>query len=168
MRELHKSKTSQSTFVFLFVQWDGLRLHWIILHLVARWLSNGQVLERIVEEEVPVITFLKKQKQTSFAEQSSQEKFVANVTHLADIFDSLNSHNQSIQGTEFTVFDHKEKFIAYYKKLILWQSYVKRSEYDMFSQLKAYLSEKNVYMKKIITGHFEQLTKNFKSIILSR
>ena len=37
---------------------------------------------------------------------------------------------------------------------------MKRNEYDMFPQLKAYPSEKNLNTKEIITGHLEQLTKN--------
>ena len=91
----------------------------LLLHSEARWLSKGQVLKRIVE--LPeVITFLKKQKQTSLAEQFSQEKFIANVTYLADMFYSLNSLNQFMQGPGFTVIDHNAKITAYYKKLILW------------------------------------------------
>ena len=83
---------------------------------------------------------------------------MANVTYLAGIFDSLNSLDQSMQGPVFTVIDHNAKITAYYKKLIPWQSYVKRNEYDMFPQL----FEKNVNMKEIITGHLEQLTKNLE------
>ena len=87
---------------------------------------------------------------------------MANVTYLVDRFDSLNSLNQFMQGPGFTVIDHNAKITAYYEKLILWQSYVKRNEYDMFPQLKAYLFEKNVNMKEIIIGHLEQLTKNLE------
>ena len=92
----------------------------------------------------------------------SQEKFMANVTYLADRFDSLNSLNESMQGPGFTVIDHNAKITACYKKLILWQSYVKRNKDDMFPQLKTYLSEKNVNMKEIIIGRLEQLTKNLE------
>ena len=87
---------------------------------------------------------------------------MANVSYLADIFNSLNSLNQSMRGPGFTVIDHNAKITAYYKKLILWQSHVKRNEYDMFLQLKAYLSEKNLCMEEIITGHLDQLTKKFE------
>ena len=37
-----------------------------------------------------------------------------------------------MQGPGFTVIDHNAKIDAYYKKLILWQSYVKKNKYDMF------------------------------------
>ena len=134
----------------------------LLLHSEARWLSKGQGQKRIVELQEEVTTFLRKQKQTFLPEQFSQEKFMASVTYLADIFDSLNSLNQSMQGPVFTVIDHNSKITAYYKNLILWQSYVKRNEYDIILQLKAYLSEKNVNMKEIITGHLEQRTKNLE------
>ena len=81
----------------------------LLLHLESHWLSKGQVLKRIVELQEEVTTFLKKQKQTSLAEQFCQEKFMANVTYLADIFDSLNSLNQSMQGPGFAVIDHNAK-----------------------------------------------------------
>ena len=99
----------------------------LLMHSESRWLSRGQVSKRIVELQEEVITFLKKQKQTSLAELFSQEKFMANVSYLADIFNSLNSLNQSMQGPGFTVIDHNAKITAYYKKMILWQSYVKRN-----------------------------------------
>ena len=98
----------------------------------------------------------------ALAEKFSQEKFMANVTYLADIFDSLNSLNQSMQGPGFTVIDHNAKINAYYKKLILWHSYVKKNKFDMFPQLKAYLSERNVDVQGIITEHLEQLIKKLK------
>ena len=86
----------------------------LLLHSEARWLSKGQDLKRIVELQEEVIAFLKKQKQTSVAEQFSHEKFMANVTYLADIFDSLNSLNQFMQDPGFTVIDHNAKITAYY------------------------------------------------------
>ena len=50
----------------------------------------------------------------ALAEKLGQEKFMANVTYLADIFDSLNFLNQFMHGPEFTVIDYNAKINAYY------------------------------------------------------
>ena len=76
------------------------------------------------------------------------------------MFDALN--NQSMQGPGFTVINHNAKITAYYEKLNPMARYMKQNEYDMFSQLKAYLSESNVNMQEIITEHLEQLTKKLE------
>ena len=85
----------------------------LLLHTEVRSLSRGQVLKRVYELHEEIITFLSKQNHLSLA-----EKFIANVAYLADIFNSLNILNQSMQGPGFTVIDHAAKITAYYNKLI--------------------------------------------------
>ena len=51
------------------------------------------------------------------SQKFSQESYIANVAYLADIFNSLNSLNQSMQGTGFTDIDYASKITAYYKNL---------------------------------------------------
>ena len=53
----------------------------------------------------------------SLAEKFSQEKLITNDAHLTDIFNSINSLNQAMQGTGFTIIDHAAKITAYYKNL---------------------------------------------------
>ena len=90
---------------------------------------------------------------------SLAEKFIANVAYLADIVYSLNFLNQSMQGAGFTVINHVAKITAYYKKVILWQTYVNRDEFGMFSQLENYIARKNINVKDTIIGHLEKLSK---------
>ena len=71
-----------------------------------------------------------------------------------------------MQGPEFTVIDHSAKIIAYYKKQILWQTYIKREEFDMFPDLKKYLVEKEVNNKNTIIEHLENLTKKLNNIMV--
>ena len=66
-----------------------------------------------------------------------------------------------MQGAGFTVIDHTAKVAAYYKKLILWKSYVIRDEYDMFTELKHYVCCKEVDIKQTIIGHLELLAQKF-------
>ena len=59
----------------------------------------------------------------ALAEKFSREDFNAKITDLADVFDSLNSLNLSMQGAGFTGIDHAVKVAAYHKTLILCKSY---------------------------------------------
>ena len=54
---------------------------------------------------------------------------MANVIYLADIFDSLNSLNSCKVLDSPSLITTRKLLPAYYKKLILWQSYVKQNEY---------------------------------------
>ena len=89
----------------------------LLLRTVVRWLSRGQVLKRVYELRKEIATFLNKQNHVSMAEKFTQEKFIANIAYLADIFYSLNSLNQSIQGTGFTVIDHAAKNYCLLQKI---------------------------------------------------
>ena len=90
------------------------------------------------------------------------EKFIANIAYLTNIFNSLNSLNQSMQGTGFTVTDHAAKITAYYKKLILWQTYVNRDEFNMFPELEKYIAGKRLNVKDTIIGHLDKLSKKME------
>ena len=107
-----------------------------------RWLLRGQVLKRVYELREETVTVLNKQNHVSLAKKFSLEKFISNVT---DIYNSLNSPNQSMQGARFTVIDHAAKITAYYKKkLILWQTYVDPNEFSMFHELEKYIAGKRI------------------------
>ena len=77
------------------------------------------------------------------------------------VFDSLNCLNLSMQGAGFAVIDHAAKVVAYYKKLIVWKSYVARDECDMFPELTQYICGKEVDIKQTIIGHLKQLGQKF-------
>ena len=136
----------------------------LFLHTKVRWLSRGPVLKRVLELCEEIIFFLNQQKNVSLAERFTQKKFVANIAYMSDIFHSLNCRNEYrfIDFHGFTVIDHSAKITAYYKKLSLWQTYIKRDEFDMFPDLKKYLVGKEVNIKSTIIEHLEKLTKKIE------
>ena len=108
----------------------------LLLHSEVRWLSRGRVLKRICDLRGKIVIFLGQQNFIALAEKFSQD-FKEKIAYLADIFDSLNCLNSSVQDAGFTsvnfvlkvfVIDYAAKGAAYYKKLILWKSYVARDK----------------------------------------
>ena len=119
------------------------------------------MLKRVCDLRDEVVIFLRPQHFTELAEKFSREDFNAKIAYLADIFDSLNCLNLSMQGVGFTVIDHAAKVAAYYKKLILWKSYAARNQYDMFAELTKYICGKEIDIKQTIIGHLNQLAEKF-------
>ena len=74
----------------------------LLLHTEVRWLLWGRVLKRFFELREQIAFFLRHQNFGVLAEKFRQEEFIAKTAYLADIFDSLNSLNLSMQGANFT------------------------------------------------------------------
>ena len=135
----------------------------LLLHTEVRRLSCGQVFKRVYELRKEMVTFLNKQNHVSLTEKFSHEKFIANVI---DIYNPLNSLNQSMRDARFTVIAHAAKITAYYKKLILSQTYVDRDEFSMFPELEKYIAGKRIDVKDTIIEHLDMLSKKWSVIIM--
>ena len=93
----------------------------LLLHTEVRWLLRSRVLKRGFVLREQIAFFLRQQNFGVLAERFRQEEFIAKTAYLADIFDSLNSLNLSMQGVGFTVntIEKAAKVAAYHKKLDL-------------------------------------------------
>ena len=60
-----------------------------------------------------IVIFLRQQNFMALAKKFSQEDFNAKIAYFADIFDSLNCLNSSVQSAGFTVIAHAAKVAAY-------------------------------------------------------
>ena len=68
-----------------------------------------------------------------------------------------------MQGAGFTVIKQTAKAATYHQKLALWKSYATQGEYDIFSELKHYLCDKEVNIKQTIIGHLKMLAQKFEN-----
>ena len=75
------------------------------------------MLKRVCDLRDEIVIFLRQQNFMALSEKFSQEDFNAKIAYLADIFDSLNCLNLSMQGAGFTVIDHAAEIAAYYNLL---------------------------------------------------
>lgn len=91
----------------------------------VRWLSRGRVLTRFYELKEEVQTFLTTQKH-ELAKFLNDEVWCNKVAFLADLFQSLNTLNKSMQGKTENILTSTDKMNAFKEKLILWSGRIKK------------------------------------------
>ena len=91
----------------------------LLLHAEVRWLSRGKILTRLFVLREEIKLFFQQQNNQKFQKLLSDDKWVAKVAYLADVFSLLNELNISLQGQLKDVFTVQDKIKAFRKKLPL-------------------------------------------------
>uniref|UniRef100_UPI00358F8E80 SCAN domain-containing protein 3-like n=1 Tax=Myxine glutinosa TaxID=7769 RepID=UPI00358F8E80 len=143
--------------------------HTTVLYFAAvRWLSRGDALARLYELRDQVLAFLEVAR-SELAVYYKNNKFIATLAYMADIFNLLNNLNISFQGKTNrqvkSVFVMYNKIAMFKSKLDLWKRRVQTNdEFDMFENLDDLLSksvEERVDIKDVIVEHLVNLRKRF-------
>ena len=85
----------------------------LLLHAEVRWLSRGKILTRLFVLREEIKLFFQQQNNQKFQELLSDDKWVAKLAYLADIFSLLNELNISLQGQLKDVFTLRSKIDAF-------------------------------------------------------
>ena len=105
-------------------------------HLKVRWLSQGQVLEKILSVRKKIIDLYCENNQNC---KLSDMNFFQDVAFLCDIMSKQNELNASLQGRNKSINDMWQNILAFRKNLSFFQSLFKNS--------------------KVLGNHFPELTK---------
>jgi hypothetical protein len=93
----------------------------LLYHTEVRWLSRGNVLNRVWALKTDLETFLVDRRHV-LADKFTNSSWVEYLAYLADIFGYVNALNTELQGKNINVIAAREKISAFGSKLLLYWS----------------------------------------------
>lgn len=112
----------------------------------------------IVEKQLRLVT--------KYANLFNNFEWLCTVAYLADIFNSLNSLNISLQGKEDNIFHTEDNIEAMLKKLELWRKRALQNNFNHFPTLYAFIESSDEVFpqdtKDIIIEHLQILKHSFR------
>ncbi|XP_040278289.1 protein ZBED8-like [Bufo bufo] len=100
----------------------------------VRWLSRGQVLNRVFAVRVELALFLQEH-QHCHADCFKDSEFILILAYMTDIFAALNHLNQQMQGGGVNIIEAEENLKAFQKKLPLWKRRIENDNFANFPLL---------------------------------
>ncbi|XP_026476289.1 protein ZBED8-like [Ctenocephalides felis] len=129
----------------------------------VRWLSRGNVLNRVWTLKNEVEMFLVSQKNI-LAEHFNNSSWIAYLAYLADIFESINLLNK-LQGKHCNIISAREILSAFGLKLEYWKQKLEQNKIASFPKLALFLENSEnitlVDIKDTIVRHLIKLRERF-------
>ncbi|XP_068214344.1 protein FAM200C-like [Palaemon carinicauda] len=135
----------------------------LLFHTNIRWLSKGNMLERLYELREEVIIFLDSQQKAALHDKFKSDSFQIILAYLVDIFESLNAVNLKLQGKNIHIISHHDTIRTFMAKLDLWKCLIQRGNAASFRNLDSGLAHGNLdpELKILIITHLSSLKAEF-------
>ncbi|XP_073510794.1 protein FAM200C-like [Phyllobates terribilis] len=156
----------------------GSEFEVLLYHSNVRWLSRGQVLNRVFAMRVELALFLQEH-QHCHADCFKNPEFILILAYMADIFSALNHLNQQMQGGGVNIMEAEENLKAFKKKLPLWKRRTENNNFANFLLLDNCVRKikdmsgigdisVSMELKQTIATHLDELAKSLDGYFPTR
>lgn len=137
----------------------------LLFHTEVRWLSKGNMLDRLYELKSEIEIFLMSQGKNEMYETFTAENFMFSLAYLADFFEAINTLN--LQGRNTNIMTASDSVQAFLEKIQLWKRRLNNQQpnFSSFRRLNELIVEERCDLTKwkdIITQHLDELYDEFK------
>jgi hypothetical protein len=139
----------------------------LLFHTEVRWLSKGNMFERLYELKSEVEIMLLQLGKDNLRENFTDENFTFYFAYLVDIFETINNLNLKLQGRITNIITANDSINSFLEKIQLWKRRVNKEipNFSSFRRLNELISDEEesifVGLKSIVIEHLDCLTDEF-------
>ena len=141
----------------------------LLFHILVRWLSAGNILNRIFTLKEELMEFLQSKAKYDF--KNFLAELELELAYLVDIFSILNQLNVQLQGKGANLFTHQGIIKAFIEKLQLWINRVENSSFVQFPYLNVTVGDKQdiqVHVLEHLSKLKDEFTRFFPEVDMTR